>query len=187
MLRPAASPAPGEPDERSSLTAKTVQELCPKCGLCCNGVLFTDVKLGKTDDLEKLISLGLDLKKRGTTWRFLQPCSALCGRLCTIYRDRPSQCRAFECALVKNVASGRLTAGAALKKIERASRLAERIRELLRTWSGAQDELSLRARYVEMLKEPVDLSIDKKRLQLRDSIASGMNRLIRFIQNDFLS
>src|ERR1035441_3049702 len=43
----------------------SVAQLCPKCGLCCNGVLFADVELRKGDDVQRLAELGLSLEKKG--------------------------------------------------------------------------------------------------------------------------
>src|SRR5208283_6243064 len=38
-----------------------VSQLCPNCGLCCNGVLFADVELRKGDDAQRQAQLGLRL------------------------------------------------------------------------------------------------------------------------------
>ena len=48
-----------------NLSTNFVSQLCPKCGLCCNGVLFADVELRKGDDAERLAELGLLLEKKG--------------------------------------------------------------------------------------------------------------------------
>ncbi len=42
-----------------------VSQLCPNCGLCCNGVLFADVELRKGDDAKRLMKLGLSLERKG--------------------------------------------------------------------------------------------------------------------------
>ena len=34
-----------------------IDELCPSCGLCCNGVIFGDVELQAKDDAKHLAAL----------------------------------------------------------------------------------------------------------------------------------
>ena len=60
-----------------------------------------------------------------------QPCACFDGKLCKIYADRPRRCRLFECGLLKRVQDGEMTAALALKKIARARKLAEKVRELI--------------------------------------------------------
>ena len=59
--------------------ADFVSQLCPKCGLCCNGVLFADVELRKGDDAQRLAELGLSLEKKGRQQAFAQPCACFDG------------------------------------------------------------------------------------------------------------
>src|SRR5271170_4181088 len=95
-----------------------VAQLCPNCGLCCNGVLFADVELRAGDDAERLRQLGLTLEKKGQgRLAFVQPCACFDGKFCGIYADRPKRCRTFECGLLKRVQAGGLDADAALKTI----------------------------------------------------------------------
>ena len=55
----------------------SVDQLCPNCGLCCNGVLFADVELQPGDDAGRLAALGMALKKKGGQRAFVQPCRCL--------------------------------------------------------------------------------------------------------------
>jgi uncharacterized protein len=112
-------------------TAAPVALLCPKCGLCCNGVLFADVKLQKGDAARRLAELGLELKKPGRKTAFPQPCAGFDGTLCRIYADRPRYCRAFECGLLKRVQAGEMGVKAALKIIADARRRVEKVRRRL--------------------------------------------------------
>ena len=84
-------------------SADAVAQLCPNCGLCCNGVLFADVELRKGDDVQRLAELGLSLEKTGRQQAFAQPCACFDGELCRIYTGRPKRCRTFECSLLKRV------------------------------------------------------------------------------------
>src|SRR6266581_3782971 len=86
-------------------------QLCLSCGLCCNGVIFADVKLQPSDDASRLRALGLRISTPHSKFRtptFDQPCAALGGCRCRIYAERPRYCREFECVLFKSVKAGRL-------------------------------------------------------------------------------
>lgn len=135
------------------------QDLCLACGHCCNGVIFADVKLQTGDDPARLRALGLvisarsggslndlDHRKRKES-RFLQPCVALSGCRCRIYRDRPAYCREFECLLLQNVQEGRIPAAAALAVIRDAREKADRVLELLRALDDTNEDLSIRTRF----------------------------------------
>jgi uncharacterized protein len=76
--------------------------LCLDCGLCCNGVLFDNVRLQPGDTAKALTAQGLKIKKGQF---FKQPCSGLNGALCTLYQNRPTRCRAFVCGQFKAVAA----------------------------------------------------------------------------------
>ncbi len=127
------------------------EDLCLSCGLCCDGTLFDFVKLEATDDAQKLKLLGLPVTvSRGKTpvTRFAQPCAALCqDRTCRAYLDRPAQCRAFECGVLKDVKAGRITATAALRLVKKARRRADEARRLLRELGDTDDHRALGERF----------------------------------------
>ena len=137
-------------------------ELCTRCGLCCNGVLFRDVELQPGDDPAQLRQLGLKpavLKRTGRDGqpveaiKFKQPCPALAGNCrCHIYADRPSHCRQFECALLQSAQAGEVTLAQALGVIRQARLRVERVRELLSELGGAAEELPLARRFRRIKK-----------------------------------
>lgn len=94
--------------------ADAAAALCLDCGLCCNGVLFDQVRLVAGDNAKALSAKGLKLKQRRF---FNQPCTALCGSQCTIYGDRPTRCRKFECRQYQLVAAGEIPAESAAGRI----------------------------------------------------------------------
>ena len=94
--------------------ADAAAALCLDCGLCCNGVLFDQVRLVAGDNAKALSARGLKLKQRRF---FNQPCTALCGSQCTIYGDRPTRCRQFECRQYQLVAAGEIPAESAAGRI----------------------------------------------------------------------
>ena len=163
-----------------------VDQLCPKCGLCCNGVLFADVELRKGDDARWLAELGLSLVKKGRHRAFTQPCACFDGKLCRIYAERPMYCRAFECGLLKRVQAGEMKAEAALGKIAGAQQLAEKVRGLLRRLGQSDEQLALTRRYAQVMREPVDLAGGEDAAELRGELMLAVNDLMQALQRDFL-
>lgn len=136
-----------------------VDQLCPNCGLCCDGTLFADVELRSGDDPKRLAALGLSLKKKGRVKvAFTQPCACFDGRLCKIYSDRPKRCRMFECGLLKKVNAGEMKASEALKKIAKAKVLVKKLGHSLGSFEGDDAGAALSERYATAMKRPVDLA-----------------------------
>ena len=170
-----------------NLSTNFVSQLCPKCGLCCNGVLFADVELRKGDDAKRLAELGLSLVKKGRHQAFAQPCACFDGRLCRIYNELPKRCRTFECGLLKRVQAGELGAGAALKTIARAKRQVKKVCKLLRCTSSDDERLALSQRYVRAMSEPVDLTAVKSSAGLPGKLMTTYRDLMQILQGDFLT
>ena len=130
--------------------ALDLNQLCLSCGLCCNGVIFADVKLQSGDDASRLRALGLPVTQpqvRRNQPRFVQPCAALDGCRCRAYAERPQHCRQFECVLFKSVAAGRTEPSAALRLVRTAHKRAEKVRTLLRELGDNDEHLSLGLRF----------------------------------------
>lgn len=130
---------------------QTGENLCLACGLCCDGSLFDNVRLGPGDDAEQVKASGLPVKfsRAGKPVAFIrQPCPALCAdRSCRIYADRPGQCRSFECGVFKDAQSGRISFDAALRLVGKARRKADTVRRLLRELGDTEESLSLDKRF----------------------------------------
>jgi len=169
-----------------SLSNDFVSQLCPQCGLCCNGVLFADVELRKGDDAQRLGELGLPLEKKGRQHVFTQPCACFDGRLCRIYNECPKSCRTFECGLLKRVQAGELGAGAALETIAQAKRQVEQVCKLLRGTGSDDERLALSQRYGRAMSEPVDLSGGKAPAGLPGKLMTTYRDLMLTLQRDFL-
>jgi hypothetical protein len=82
-------------------------ELCLRCGLCCNGALFSRVDLVQ-DELPFARAANLDIFKHCHRPAFRQPCAALQGQRCHIYEQRPTICRSYRCKLLTRYLSGRI-------------------------------------------------------------------------------
>jgi len=163
-----------------------VQTLCPTCALCCNGVLFADVRLQPGDSARKLAALGVPLKTRGAITRFAQPCSCLDGKLCRIYVDRPVRCRTFECRTLQRTLAGEITEEQALKSIRRALRFAGRVRRILRELGDTDESVPLSRRYQRMMRQPIDLSADERLADLRGELLLAVADLAGALERDFL-
>jgi uncharacterized protein len=164
-----------------------VSQLCPNCGLCCNGVLFADVELRTGDDAKWLKQLGLTLGKKGRRrTAFAQPCACFDGKLCGIYADRPKRCRTFECGLLKRIQDGGLEADAALKTIAHTKRQVEKVRGLLRQLGQRDEQLAMTKRYALAMSAPIDLSDHENDTELRGELMLAVDGLMQQLQRDFL-
>jgi Fe-S-cluster containining protein len=163
-----------------------VYQLCPNCGLCCNGVLFADVELRAGDDAQQLAKLGLTLAKKGKKLAFAQPCACFDGKLCGIYAGRPKRCRTFECGLLKRVQVGELDAAKALKTIFQTKRQAEKVRGLLRQLGQKDETLAMTKRYAEAMSAPIDLADHETDSERRGELMLAVDDLMRQLQRSFL-
>jgi uncharacterized protein len=166
---------------------EAVSQLCPNCGLCCNGVLFADVELRAGDDANRLAKLGLSLVKKGRNKiAFAQSCACFDGKLCKIYADRPKRCRTFECGLLKRAQDGELDADAALKIISKTKKQAEKVRVLLRQLGQNDERLAMTKRYAQAMNAPIDLSDHETNSERRGELMLAVDDLMRQLQRDFL-
>lgn len=168
-------------------SAEAIAKLCPACGLCCNGVLFSDVELQRGDDAKRLGKLGVALFRKGSKTAFSQPCSCLVNGLCRIYGDRPKRCATFDCGLLKRVQSDELTAPAALKKIAEAKRRAAEVLKLVRQLGNTDESLPLNQRYSAVIAEPIDMSADEADIERRGELMMAVSRLVETLERDFLT
>ncbi len=167
-------------------TPDAVSQLCPACGLCCNGVLFGDVELQRSDNEKNLTQLGLHLFRKGRKPAFRQPCSCFDGKLCGIYADRPKQCRAFECGLLKRVNTGKLSPGAALKTIAETRRRSVAVLKLVRELGHTDETKPLNQRYAAVVAQPIDMAADEAVLEQRGELMMAVARLVDSLERDFL-
>jgi uncharacterized protein len=129
--------------------------LCRECGLCCNGVIFADVRLRPADNAARLRALGLAFieKSRAGIEKFRQPCIAFGGCQCNIYSDRPKYCREFECILLKSVNAGEVKTSDARKVIRSALRQAEKVKNLLRQLGDTDETIALSKRFQRLRRK----------------------------------
>jgi uncharacterized protein len=97
--------------------------LCRSCGLCCDGTLFTFVRLDAAE-ARQARSNGLTIVHRDDGSDALpQPCSALRGRDCSAYESRPGPCLRYECSLLDALRGGETSLEEAQVVVTEAHRL----------------------------------------------------------------
>ena len=163
-----------------------VQSLCPECGFCCNGVLFGDVELRASDKPRSLAKLGLTLFEKGRKLAFRQPCRCFDGKWCRIYEQRPANCGAFECGLLKRVAAGEITVNAAHKTISRAKAEVKHVEALLRVLGETDENLELMERYARAMSAPMDLSRSSAAARRPGRLMMAVEELRDLLQRNFL-
>lgn len=108
--------------------------ICLSCGLCCDGTLIGFVQLER-EEVPRVREI-MPIEEAGGQGFFVHPCSQLCGTSCQVYADRPKQCAAFQCGLLKKVSSGEQDKTSAISSIEAVKVLRTELNALL-------DELAL--------------------------------------------
>ncbi len=161
--------------------AANLEQLCLACGLCCDGTLFHDVRLGPGDDAAHLKTLGLPIKgtdssKRGA--RFSQPCAALCADCrCKVYAERPLQCHVFECGVYKDAALDRIEFPAALRLVKQARRQADKIRRLLRQLGDTAEQVSLSTRFQRTQRRMESTPLDEETAEAFAELTLAVHQL----------
>lgn len=164
-----------------------IDQLCLKCGLCCDGTLFADVELRAGDDLVQLRKLGLPVVKKGARgFAFPQRCACFDGKYCHIYEQRPKRCRQFVCGLLWQVEAGNLKPTLAVRKIAAARRDIAVVDGLLTRMGHTDRSMALMVRYAAVMSAPLNLAEP----EVNDSYGKlmlQMNRLMHRLYRDFLT
>lgn len=135
---------------------EAASRLCTACGMCCNGVLFEIVRLQPQDSVKELEKLGMQINRRKTQPYFKQPCRFLNDCTCTIYEQRPTRCRRFECLQLKLLAAEEITEAEAAAKIEEARAQVQRVRDLLAGAGDVSTDEALEERVRRVLGDQTD-------------------------------
>ncbi|NBB22956.1 hypothetical protein GVN20_26605 [Runella sp. CRIBMP] len=128
------------------------QQICIKCGLCCDGTLFEHAALqaGEHGSLpEKIVDNYRKLKDEEV---FLLPCHYFDGK-CTIYDQKKAVvCSAFRCQLLKDFSMGQISKDNADKIVSDALKFRDEILELYKCIFEVDTKLSFRELLNEMGK-----------------------------------
>lgn len=168
-------------------TGSAIHVLCSQCGLCCNGVLFADVRLQPGEDVDGFRVLGLPVRRRGKICVFSQPCAALKPNgQCGVYEDRPGMCRQFECGVLKRLTSGRLEEAEALSLIRRTRKLVAGVQSLLEACGNSDAGKPLTKRYQKIMRQPIDLSAGDEAGDRRGELMLAVHALMETVHEHFL-
>jgi Fe-S-cluster containining protein len=161
-----------------------IDHLCNSCGLCCNGVLFHLVRLQSADLISELAGLGLKIKRKKGQDQFSQPCPAYQECRCSIYGQRPTRCRLFECRQLKGVISGEISEESARLKIRDVLSRVSRLEGFLDRLGKTDLKRPLTKRYEKIMAEPVDL-LDPELREVRVALELEMQALETILDADF--
>jgi uncharacterized protein len=178
-LKNAADSETGEPGDAN---------ICLDCGLCCNGVIFADVKLQAGDKPRALKALGLSIARSlstGNAPRLTQPCAAFVQGRCRIYADRPACCRDFECLLLKNLKAGKVKLSQARATIANALKRAEKVRGLLRELGCRDEGTALGARFRRAAKSLERSELDERTAGIHADLTLAVHDLNLLIKEAF--
>jgi Fe-S-cluster containining protein len=151
--------------------------LCLQCGLCCNGVLFADVR-PEPGDRSPLFA--------GRS-RVNQPCPAFNAgdRTCAVYARRPARCRRFECRQWIGVEEGNLSVAAALKNIRVAHRLADRVGTLLAELGHHDVKLPLGRRFKRCQRNAENGGLPPEQFATLADLQLAMHELTLLLAREF--
>ena len=153
--------------------------------MCCNGVMFHTVRLQSSDSAQELKALGIRIqyKKKGSF--FNQPCSAFKENACSIYAQRPSRCRLFECQQLTRLTADEITETEALEKIQELHRKVDCFQQLIDQSGGANSKKPINKQYEKIIAEPLDTSADPKLLRTRAELTQTFHDLNEFLNQHF--
>ena len=153
--------------------------------MCCNGVLFHGVRLQPDDSSQALKALGFRIHYKKKFDFFDQPCPAFKKSCCSIYADRPSRCRIFECQQLKQLAQGIITEATALEKIKEAHCKVDLLQDLLYRLGPTNLNKPLAKQYESIIAEPMDSTAGAEALALRAQLIEAFQNLHQFLNNEF--
>ena len=162
-------------------------QLCTRCGLCCDGSLFADVELAGSAEAAGLEVMGLEIEEDDTDGAVLvQPCGALRGKLCGIYAHRPECCRTFECRLLQDARRGAVSVEQALEHIAETLKHVGRVRKLAEELGQREVNLPLKERYADALALADEAGVSRSRARKRAELETEMSVVERSITERFL-
>lgn len=145
--------------------------------MCCNGVLFEIVRLQPQDSVKELEKLGMQINRRKTQPYFKQPCRFLNDCTCTIYEQRPTRCRRFECLQLKLLAAEETTEAEAAAKIEEARAQVRRVHDLLAEAGDASTDEALEERVRRVIGDQANTPLDHEMQSLKKLLSRDFRAL----------
>ena len=138
--------------------------LCLRCGLCCDGTLFTHVPV-EPPEVEDLRAHGVEVEGHGDGPSSLrQCCSALRGTRCAVYQVRPATCRRYRCQLLIALEEDEVSLKDAVRVVEDARQLLGRLDDALPEDVPGEGSVTQRARRADKPEHGGPLRSEVKRL-----------------------
>lgn len=175
---PAPAPLP-------ATAAEIASRLCIACGMCCDGTLFQIVRMQPGDAPAALGRLGMKIRSRDGAFFMEQPCPALLASGCTIYEQRPTRCRHFQCQQIDRIEAGLITEEQAQATITQARRQVAEVRRLIEESGLREDGQALSDRYERVISTPVNAVLEPDMLAVREELVAAMHTLSHGLQRDF--
>ncbi len=142
------------------------QEICVKCGLCCDGTLFGHAVLQKGEHGYLPEKIEQQYGKEDDAEFFTLPCAYFDGK-CTIYdQKRAVVCSAFRCQLLKTFANGRVSQKDAIKIVTDALKFKAEIYQLYKQIFGTDFKRSFRELLMELSKISPDANPNNAPVEL---------------------
>jgi Fe-S-cluster containining protein len=161
-----------------------------QCGLCCNGVIFADVRSELGAAVTALNHLGAKPKnvfsrdgiKRCSIG---QPCVAFVGGKCQIYSERPNHCRKFDCLMLEKLKRNERSMAASLKIVERAKRLSLNVVQLLAKLGNTEEHLPLSHRFRRAVRTMEDAARHRSGSQSYADLTVRYHELTHLLSAEF--
>ena len=164
-----------------------VSTLCRQCTLCCTGVLFVDVQLQHSREVDFLEERGVHLAWDQKEAYLDQPCVCLGEQgCCRIYEHRPYICSAFECSLLTSYLGGTVSLSDCQTQVQRAHAMIAEIESLLQALGQDDRSIPLFYRIEEVLAQPWDLAEPALIQKQREKLFEGSGALSAFLEEHFL-
>lgn len=165
--------------------AATASRLCAACGMCCDGTMFQIVRMQPGDRPAELSKLGLKIRSRAGEFFMEQPCVALHENRCTVYAQRPTRCRLFNCQQLRLVDAGTTTESEALVLILAARELVTQVKALIEQSGLREDGQALLDRYERVTATPVNAAMEPEMAVVREDLENTMRKLRLVINREF--
>lgn len=115
------------------MTSELDDNICIRCGMCCDGTLFQYANIDDDETLTTQYSFDVGTNSAGEK-RFFLPCGYLQNKCCSIYQSRPYKvCDHYKCTTLRHYEKGEVSRNDALMVIEQVLAVKADIQSKLET------------------------------------------------------
>lgn len=169
----------------SASFATVASRLCAACGMCCDGTMFQIVRMQPGDTPAALSRLGLKIRCRDREYYMEQPCTALHDNSCTVYAQRPTRCRLFNCQQLQRLEISATTEPEAMAMILQTRTLVAQVRSLIEQCGLREDGQALFERFERVMSTPVNASLEPELAAAREKLDAVMRQLKLQLNHEF--